>query len=437
MEAENPKRKSAKLFALFNPILSFFKPRRRRTRFMDLPRVIMVEILSKLPIESMLSSRQVCKLWYNLFSDPLFLTMYKSRSPPPCILFSRDHDISQLLELEPRCDDYSSRLRDRPILLSCPEFNTPAKHGMDIPVEDYPMLRLIGSCNGFIGLMTNIYDINTSVYISNPLLGEYSKLKLPELEKSVCRVVYGFCFSEVSGKYKLVRSVTRRFTDHREVSELEVYTLGVDEKWRNLGQVPYPVWQDFGQVCVNGALHWMDPVDKDSIYSFDIETEKLKSVPGPPGLVFPFKYLAQAESQQSTCAPSCLTLVELGNCLCLTDDSGSIYGHIDIWWMKEYGIDESWTKVHILTCLGPAGFGLDICFQKYLPILIWKDGEILMQGKKGSQLLSYNPKDMTFTMIPISRGIGTVATRYLPSFNSLKTIVGDNFQVSNVSPNES
>ncbi|KAM3201485.1 hypothetical protein P3L10_033848 [Capsicum annuum] len=405
MEAENPKHKSAKLFALFNPILSFFKPRRRRTRFMHLPRVIMVEILSKLPIESMLSSRQVCKLWYNLFSDPLFLTMYKSRSPPPCILFSRDHDISQLLELEPCCDDYSSRLRNRPILLSCPEFNTPVKHGMDIPVEDYPMFGLIGSCNGFI-------------------------------EKSVCRVVYGFCFSEVSGKYKLVRSVTRRFTGHREVSELEVYTLGVDEKWRNLGQVPYPVWQDFGQVCVNGALHWMDPIDKESIYSFVIETEKLKSVPGPPGLVFPFKYLAQAESQRSTCAPLCLTLAELGNCLCLTDDSGSIYGHIDIWWMKEYGMAESWTKVRILTCLGPAGFGLDICFQKYLPILIWKDGEILMQGKKGSQLLSYNSKDMTFTMIPISRGIGTVATRYLPSFNSLKTIVGDNFQVSNVSPNE-
>ncbi|PHT64805.1 hypothetical protein T459_29230 [Capsicum annuum] len=378
MEAENPKHKSAKLFALFNPILSFFKPRRRRTRFMDLPRVIMVEILSKLPIESMLSSRKVCKLWYNLFSDPLFLTMYKSRLPPPCILFSRDHDISQLLELELPCDDSS----------------------------------------------TNIYDINTLVYISNPLLGEYFKLKLPELEKSVCRVVYGFCFSEVSGKYKLVRSVTRRFTGHREVSELEVYTLGVDGKWRNLGQVPYPVWQDFGQVCVNGALHWMDPVDKDNIYSFDIETEKLKSVPGPPGLVFPFKYLAQAESQRSTCAPSCVTLVELGNCLCLTDDSGSIYGHIDIWWMKEYGIAESWTKVRILTCLGPAGFGLDICFQKYLPILIWKDGEILMQGKKGSQLLSYNPKDMTFTMIPISRGIRTVATRYLPSFYSLKTLAG-------------
>ncbi|XP_047257399.1 F-box protein At3g07870 [Capsicum annuum] len=326
MEAKNLKRKRSKLFALFNPLLRFFKHKHRRTRFVDLPRVIIVEILSILSIESMLSSRCVCKLWYNFFSDPLFLTMYKSRSPPPCILFSRDHDISQLLELEPHCNDYSSRLHNRPILLSCPEFNTLVKRRMDILVEDYPVLRLIGSCNGFIGFMTNIYDINASIYISDPLLGEYFKLILSELEKSVCRVAYGFCFSEVSGRYKLVRSVTKSFGGHLEVSELEVCILGVDEKWRNWGQVPYPVWQDFGQVCVNGALHWMDPINKDNIYSFDIKTEKLKSVPGSPGLVFPFKHLTQAELVRSRRPPSGLTLVELVNCLCLTDDGGSSFG---------------------------------------------------------------------------------------------------------------
>ncbi|PHU02647.1 hypothetical protein BC332_27898 [Capsicum chinense] len=241
MKAKNPRPKSSKLLTFFNPILSFFKPNHRETRFMDLPRVIMVEILSKLPIAFILSSRRVCKLWYNLFFDPLFLTMYRSRLPPPCILFSRDHG-------------------------------------------------LIGSCNGFIGLITNIFDINTSVYISNSLLGEYFKHKLPKLEKSDCGVVYRFCFSELSGKYKLPKT-----NNHHEVSELEVYTLGGDEKWRNLGQVPYPVWHDFGQVCVNRALHWMDPVNKDSIYSFDIETEKLKSVPGSPGLVFPFRLQKQSD----------------------------------------------------------------------------------------------------------------------------------------------
>ncbi|KAF3671466.1 putative acetylglutamate kinase, chloroplastic-like isoform X1 [Capsicum annuum] len=277
------------------------------------------------------------------------------KSPPPCILFSRDHDISQLLELEPHCNDYSSRLHNRPILLSCPEFNTLVKRRMDILVEDYPVLRLIGSCNGFIGFMTNIYDINASIYISDPLLGEYFKLILSELEKSVCRVAYGFCFSEVSGRYKLVRSVTKSFGGHLEVSELEVCILGVDEKWRNWGQVPYPVWQDFGQVCVNGALHWMDPINKDNIYSFDIKTEKLKSVPGSPGLVFPFKHLTQAELVRSRRPPSGLTLVELVNCLCLTDDGGSSFGI--------YGGPSGLTLVELVNCLcltddGGSSFGI-------------------------------------------------------------------------------
>ncbi|KAF3656165.1 hypothetical protein FXO38_14293 [Capsicum annuum] len=191
MKEKNPRPKSSKLLTFFNPILSFFKPNHRETRFIDLPRVIMVEILSKLPIASILSSRRVCKLWYNLFSDPLFLTMYRSRLPPPCILFSRDHGISQLLELDLCCDDYSSRLHNRPILMSRPGLNTPVKRGKDILVEDYPMLRLIGSCNGFIGLITNIYDINTSVYISNSLLElnswkkDESYLKL-NIEKVTC-----------------------------------------------------------------------------------------------------------------------------------------------------------------------------------------------------------------------------------------------------------
>ncbi|WMV29882.1 hypothetical protein MTR67_023267 [Solanum verrucosum] len=93
------------------------------------------------------------------------------------------------------------------------------------------------------------------VYISNPLLGEYFEVKFPEWEISVCRVTYGFCFSKASGKYNVLRFVVRKLT---KVSELEVYTLGVCEKWRNR--------------------------KNDIIYSFDIETEKVKSLPALPGL---------------------------------------------------------------------------------------------------------------------------------------------------------
>ncbi|KAG5597613.1 hypothetical protein H5410_038845 [Solanum commersonii] len=67
------------------------------------------------------------------------------------------------------------------------------------------------------------------VYISNPLLGEYVKLNMPKWDKRIHDVVYGFCSSQASRQYKVLRSV-----QYREVTELEVYTLGVDENWRIL-----------------------------------------------------------------------------------------------------------------------------------------------------------------------------------------------------------
>lgn len=312
---------------------------------MDLP---MVEILSRLPIKPIFRCKTVCKLWYHLLTnDPLFLNMYQTRSPNfPCILlYTRGVDGQynpSLLELKADYDYYSCPL-NRPILLS-PKFHLP-------PLKS-PVF-VVGSCNGFICLLKGLrYEENHYVYINNPLLGEYVKIKLPKRKKSVSSVAYGFCFSEASGQYKVLRAVVRKFGNRAEVSELEVYTLGVDEKWRNVGQAPCSVSNDLGNVNVSGALHWMDHGETISIYSFDIGTEKLKSLPPPsPGL-----------GNQSFC----LTLAELGNCLYLIDYIHR--GRVDIWWMKEYGIAESWTKDSISVDSFP-GVVLYSC----QAILIWRN----------------------------------------------------------------
>ncbi|KAG5632413.1 hypothetical protein H5410_004130 [Solanum commersonii] len=116
-----------------------------------------------------------------------------------------------------------------------------------------------------------------------------------------------------------------------------------------------------------------------------------------------------------------LTLGELGNCLYLSDYSNNHC--IDIWWMKEYGIAESWTKKRILT----DSIQADICGDKFIPILLWKDGEILMQRDFGTQLVSYKPKENKFTKVKVYDGTG--ATSYTPSFYPLKNVIGECFQV--------
>ncbi|XP_049364798.1 F-box protein At3g07870-like [Solanum verrucosum] len=371
-----------------------------RMRIMDLPLMILIEILSRLSIKPIFRCKTVCKLWYNLLSyDPLFANIYQTRSLKfPCIYLFDGVGKPSILELKAEYN-YYARHCNRPIQLT-PEFHYPPGR-----------VFLVGLCNGFTCFVNGSTDIEKHfVYISNPLLGEYFEVKLPEWEISVWRVTYGFCFSKASGKYKVLRFVARKVT---KVSELEVYTLGVGEKWRNVGEISCPVWYDkFDKVNINGALHWMDSKKNDIIYSFDIETEKVKSLPAPPGLVTP---------------PWNLKLVELGNYLCLTDYYNTSSTNIDIWWMKEYGVSESWTKEIILVDSIPRGM-VHINFE---PILMWKDGEILIQC--GRKLASYNPKMKSFRVVYVYGKVITAIT-YTPSFYSLKTIMGDDFQVTNVYP---
>ncbi|KAH0753662.1 hypothetical protein KY290_023932 [Solanum tuberosum] len=381
---------------------------------MDFSREIMVEILSRLTIKPIFRCKTVCKRWYNLLtSDPLFVKMYQTRSCNfPCILLSNDDSIASVLELKADYD-YYSRLRNRPVMLS-PEFHLPRHKDRFGYSFDRKKLTLIGSCNGLICLWSgDRYDENYSIYISNPLLGEYFKVKLPEWEKRVRRVAYTLCYSEGSRQYKVLRSVIRKFRGRPEVSELEVCNLGVDEKWRNVGEAAYPLCGRFGNVNVNGVLYWLKDDDdiktSASIHSFNLVTEEVKPVPVPPGLKTPSLGLR---------------LAELGNCLCLTDSCSS--QHVDIWWMKE---DDSWTKDCILTNSIPR----DICISDLIPIIFWKDGEILMQSRHHTELLSYNPKEKKFRKVKVYDG-GYAATRYIPSFYSLKTVMGESFQISNAYP---
>ncbi|PHT33574.1 hypothetical protein CQW23_25374 [Capsicum baccatum] len=397
MDANNNKPKSSNLF---NGDCK--RTRISHVTIMDLPTVIMVEILSRLPIKQVFKCKTVCKLWYHLLTSEVlsFNTNF------PCMLLSDDYySTTWLLELKADYDYYS--LPDnRPIRLSS-KFHLPR---LKAPIH------IIDSCNGFICLLTgSANNKNHSIYINNPLLGEYFKLKLPEWKKGTCRTDYKFCFSEASGKYKVLRLVFS-IASMPKVSELEVYTLGVDEKWRNLGQVnlgPKPVWESFGNINVNGAIHWLgNSPGTTSIHSFNVGTEEVKSLPVPRDVgTDPLHWM----------------LTELGNCLYLADTCYN--GYVDIWWMKEYGIAQSWTKDRILTDSIP----FNIHYSNLRPIIIWKDGEILMQRCCGTELASYNPEEKKFRKVNVY-GSGNAATRYIPSFYSLKTVMGKTFQVSNLYP---
>ncbi|PHT68201.1 hypothetical protein T459_27688 [Capsicum annuum] len=117
--------------------------------------------------------------------------------------------------------------------------------------------------------------------------------------------------SEAFGQCNVLRLVVRNSGDDLHAPELEIYTLGDDEKWRNMGQVSCHLWYHFGNVNVNGSLHWIDGenlMSLASISSFNIGTEEVNPLLAPPGL-------------KTTSFG--LTLVELGNCLYFSENCTS------------------------------------------------------------------------------------------------------------------
>ncbi|KAG5632472.1 hypothetical protein H5410_004189 [Solanum commersonii] len=137
----------------------------------------------------------VWKLWYLILTfDPLFINIYhlKRSSDSPSILLSINEFVRLLVELKP--DDYS-----------------------------HPIHKAIVLSPIFICLLSGRrYDEDHRIYISNPILGGYFKVKLPEWEKRIRRVSYAFYFSKAFGQFKVLRSVVRKSVGSPKVSELEI-----------------------------------------------------------------------------------------------------------------------------------------------------------------------------------------------------------------------
>ncbi|TXG55476.1 hypothetical protein EZV62_020732 [Acer yangbiense] len=289
-----------------------------------LPREVVLDILSRLPVTSLLHSKLVCKAWHNLVQDPLLVCMQFSRTidHDPCLIFHCDYPIqNQLFSLE----------------LSALSKDVQRVNKIRVPV--LPEFEVLGSCKGLLCLCdSSAKDI---VYVYNPFTRDYI-----ELEKSTELLhqnpVLGFGFNQTTSQYKVVKAVYQKLPFRRcglhhyygglisLQAEVQILTLG-SPAWRNLEKLPYHLHQGPSQVSVCGRLHWRSwPRQFRSgclIISFDLEDEQFREVPKPDcdGLDRPNFHL-----------------LDLGGCL-----SAAIYdtyGQFEIWIMKEYNVKESWIK---------------------------------------------------------------------------------------------
>ncbi|XAR55272.1 hypothetical protein NMG60_11035302 [Bertholletia excelsa] len=356
----------------------------------SLPHDVTLDIISRLPITSVLQFRFVSRAWNELSHNPSLveLQFLKTVKNNPCLLLHCDYPIRNELYFVELSDHLGKEVARK----------------IRLPFQDkMPEFNVIASCNGLLCLSDSMYG--DPLWIFNPFTRECKLLaRSRQFDDQV--VAFGFGFHPATKEYKVVKLVFywnrwnqydasplyrgRRLGGHTE-SEVQVLSLK-DTNWRSLGKVPFQLEPRAPEAAVvNGRLHWMarcqvpSGVKTRSIFSFDLGDEQFREVPKPDcgGL--------ERCNYHLTVLGGCLSAVVWRPCR----------RFLEIWVMKVYGVKESWIKEFCIRVdypefikkQSPKPYRIwkNVLNQRFVRVLcLLKNGNILIEYK-GGILVSHDP----------------------------------------------
>ncbi|KAF7146087.1 hypothetical protein RHSIM_Rhsim04G0210700 [Rhododendron simsii] len=238
-------------------------------------------------------------------------------------------------------------------------------------------VEIWGSFNGVL-----LVDIDGELCLWNPSIRMYQKISRPKF--TLCSIMYALGYDSINDDFKVVAAV---LPTSDVPGTVHVFSSKLSS-WKSTG--------DFGYSCrlygrgsvLNGAPHWFARGSTDiearyfRIACFDVMEEKFKEVPTP---------MYEVES-------NFFKVGVMDGCLCAVDSR--LESHLNVWVMKEYGVEESWTKLFVVSNVPPNVPGES--FFEYCALLCFtKDGEFVLRLNLGAsvKLAIYNPKRKTYKRI--------------------------------------
>ncbi|XP_047947021.1 putative F-box protein At2g02030 [Salvia hispanica] len=286
--------------------------------FNDFLPELTIEILSRLPFRTILITKRVCKSWRGLVESPLFALLHSRRQAAlssaraPAIEFSKAHSLLGFID-------------DNEVIHKPPKGSV-LSHSFPNPYKPY----IHSSVNGLLFMI----DSKSELFISNPITREYVRI---EMGHECCSTDYAFGFGvSRSGQYKIVRF----YALQPNLRTCQVYNLGIGQ-WKSITverQLEFMSQMQNVPPWVNGNLHWLildlkGRKNPPMIYCLDLETEL-------------FNYFSCPPSIQNCERGFYYSISNLGGRLCFTnDESKDVF---EIWCMKKYGDDKSWTKDYVI-----------------------------------------------------------------------------------------
>ncbi|KAF5206670.1 F-box family protein [Thalictrum thalictroides] len=341
-----------------------------------LPSEITTQIISFLPVKSVLQCRSVCKSWRNLIDDRRFAESHFTKSLQPAGNINDTPIITSFLFLP----SYSNGNDDAFYVVDIDNEHTNTffktkkiKFSSCPPNFSYNLYDQFLYVDGLL-----CFSLQDGFFfcLCNPATQDWVNLTYG---RSSTQLGFGFGLDHTITKFKL--AVVAYFPDGSGgcTTEAQVLTLG-SNSWRDLKNVPQVMCSN-SSATVQGSIHWL--THSNQMLSFRILLFNL-AYENFLFLELPKCYL-EAEVDVNG-----FHMLNFGGDLSVVDFSNN--DRVEIWVMKEYGVKESWTRLTIIKSAE---------YIQLFPISPWKDGEILLlvESKK---LVSYNFESGRYTLFQVN-----------------------------------
>jgi F-box interacting protein len=296
----------------------------------DLPEDLSMEILSRLPVKSLMRYKCVSKSWYALVTNPSFISKHLKIS----------HNLNRGAAILRRVDGLDQR---RLSTLS----NETLEVSGDVDLsqwfqDEVSMVSMFGPCNGILCLSCTLWKKRDGhrdydpLVLWNPATRE-SKMLPPFPQQRDLNFVsrFGFGFDPKTNDYKVVRIMN--FGDRQ--CKVQVYNLSTNS-WRVLDSSPNPsyfIYKSRFSSYLNGVYYWWARVHYCSymgprlLLSFDMSNEVFREVLPPP-----FERVSTWTEDVAVINDSVTLILPCGI------ESKEWVG---IWVLNECGVERTWTKI--------------------------------------------------------------------------------------------